>query len=114
MHGVGADPLTSRSCRNTGFESANGRTRCSELVLRLQRNDRRSEKLALPYSFHFFGSFCLSVYTSADRSPILSTRLRVSSQRKTSLRASFFFDVVSTSSQVTGVETVGCSRARSE
>src|SRR5258708_39841037 len=61
-----------------------------------------------------FGSFCLMVSTGANRSPTFLTRSRTWAASKTSREASFFFRHFSTSSQLTGVETVGLSRARSE
>src|SRR5207247_10311653 len=57
---------------------------------------------------------CLSLSTSSKRSPIFSTRVRVLSERNFSSSAFFFFRQLATSSQVTGVETVGSSLARSE
>src|ERR1700686_3674148 len=60
------------------------------------------------------GSFCFNVITGANKSPIFSTREITCGASNTSRLASFFLNVRSTSSQVTGVETVGCSRARSE
>src|ERR1700674_5500647 len=60
------------------------------------------------------GSFCFSFCTGSNRSPIFSTRASTSFASNTSRPASFFFSACSTSSQVTGVETVGCSRARRE
>src|SRR5208337_2633730 len=60
------------------------------------------------------GSFCFSFSTGSKRSPIFSTRASTSLASKTKRPASFFFSACSTSSQVTGVDTVGCSRARSE
>src|SRR5207302_4280048 len=60
------------------------------------------------------GNFCLSFSTGSKRSPNLSTRSNTCGASKTSRLGSFFLNVRSTSSQVTGVETVGRSRARSE
>src|ERR1051326_2032423 len=66
------------------------------------------------YNSHFFGSFCFSRSIRAKRSPIFFTRSTVFSQRNFSRSAFFFFRQFSTSSQVTGVETVGSSLARKE
>src|SRR5438105_15370370 len=66
------------------------------------------------YKSHFFGSFCLSVSTGSKRSPIFSTRWRTLSDGKTSSFAFFFLSVFATSSQLTGVETVGCCLARND
>src|SRR4051812_23548329 len=63
---------------------------------------------------HFFGSFCFSFSTDAKRSPCFLTRSTVFSQRNLSRSAFFFFRQLATSSQVTGVETVGSSLARNE
>src|SRR5205823_4468656 len=60
------------------------------------------------------GSFCFSFWTGANRSPSASTRLMTSGASKRRALASFFFSAASTSSQVTGVDAVGSSRARSE
>src|SRR3954452_13068731 len=69
---------------------------------------------SLHYSSHFFGSFCLSASTGSNRSPCFSTRASVWSERNFKSSAFFFFKQVSTSFQVTGVETVGSSFARNE
>src|SRR5207237_8460161 len=66
------------------------------------------------YNFRFFGSFCFSFSTVAKRSRIFSTRARVLSERNFKRSAFFFFKQLATSSQVTGVETVGSSLARRE
>src|SRR5207253_5930778 len=66
------------------------------------------------YSFRFFGSLCFSFSTGSKRSPSFSTRARVLSERNFRTSALFFFRQLATSSQVTGVETVGSSLARSE
>src|SRR5438552_5516357 len=66
------------------------------------------------YSFGFFGNPCLSFSTGSKRSPIFSTRARTLSERNFRRSALFFFRQLATSSQVTGVETVGSSLARSE
>src|SRR5205814_4841800 len=60
----------------------------------------------------FFGSFCFNSSTGAKRSPIFSTRDNVLSERNFKRSAFFFFRQFATSSQVTGVETVGSSLAR--
>src|SRR5689334_9610515 len=70
------------------------------------------EKCRENQSFHFFGSFCFSFSTGAKRSPFFFTRATVWSDRNFSKSAFFFFKQFSTSSQVTGVETVGSSFAR--
>src|SRR5207237_2219165 len=45
------------------------------------------------HSSHFFGSFCFSLSTGSNKSPIFSTRPNVRSQWNTHLFASFFFNV---------------------
>src|SRR5258708_5201427 len=60
------------------------------------------------------GSFCFFLATGSKRSPSLATRLRTCSQSKTSRLGSFAFKHFSTSSHVTGVETVARARARNE
>src|SRR3954463_5604960 len=60
------------------------------------------------------GSFCLSVSTGSKRSPNSATRLRAASESKASSCGSFLLKHFFTSSQVTGVETIGRSFARSE
>src|ERR1700680_1361443 len=60
------------------------------------------------------GNRCFNVMTGANRSPSLSTRETTCGASNTSRLASFFLKVRSTSSQVMGVDTVGCSRARNE
>src|SRR6266853_5314729 len=78
------------------------------------RNSNWRDKAKSAYSSHFFGSFCFSFSTASKRSPIFSTRVRVLSERNFNKSAFFFFRQLATSSQVTGVETVGSSFARSE
>src|ERR1700758_1169512 len=68
----------------------------------------------LHYICDFFGSFCLSFSTGSKRSPRFSTRARTSPERNLKSSAFFFLRQFATSSQVTGVETVGSSLARSE
>src|SRR5262249_12844149 len=53
------------------------------------------------------GNFCFSLSTGANRSPNLSMRRRTSSASKTTSSGFFLLSTFSTSSQVTGVETVG-------
>src|SRR5581483_7345616 len=60
------------------------------------------------------GNFCFKSITGSNRSPIFSTRLMTSLFSNTSSPASFFLRHFSTSSHDTGVDTVGCSRARRE
>src|SRR6266481_5977648 len=60
------------------------------------------------------GNFCFNFNTGACRSPIFSKRSRTCAASNTSELASFLRRARSTSSQETGVDTVGCSRARSE
>src|SRR5713101_788776 len=60
------------------------------------------------------GSFCFFLITGSNRSPSFSTRLRTWSESNTSFVGSPAFKQRSTSSQDTGVETVGRDRARSE
>src|SRR5260370_1123378 len=60
------------------------------------------------------GSFCFFLDTGSKRSPSLATRLRTCSESNTSRLGSFAFRHFSTSSHVTGVETVARARARSE
>src|SRR5438876_8351697 len=66
------------------------------------------------HSFHFFGSFCFNFSTGSKISPCFSTRPRTLSERNLRRSAFFFFKQLATSSQVTGVETVGSSLARRE
>ena len=66
------------------------------------------------HTSHFFSSFCLSFSIGSKRSPIFSTRASTWSERNFSTSAFFFLKQFSTSFQVTGVETVGSSFARSE
>src|SRR3954471_15700162 len=61
-----------------------------------------------------FGSSCSSSTTGANRSPWRSTRSSTSAESNVSRPASSLARASSTSSQVTGVETVGRSLARSE
>src|SRR5580658_9098898 len=60
------------------------------------------------------GSFCCNLNTGSKRSPIFSTRAKTSFASNTRRAASFFLSACSTSSQLMGVDTVGCSRARRE
>src|SRR5215472_11830561 len=60
------------------------------------------------------GSFCFSFRTGWNRSPICSTRCSTASESKTRKSGSRASRQPATSSHVTGVETVGRSRARSE
>src|SRR6059058_5980932 len=68
--------------------------------------------ICVHYSFHFLGSFCFSSSTGSKRSRSFSTRARTFSERNFKRSAFFFFRQFSTSSHVTGVETVGSSLAR--
>jgi flagellar motor switch/type III secretory pathway protein FliN len=61
-----------------------------------------------------FGSFCFIVKTAANRSPARSTRSSAASGENTSPRSSSSSTAAPSSSQVTGIETVGTSRARIE
>src|SRR5262249_51622093 len=74
----------------------------------------QNERTFCAYTFHFFGSFCFSLSTGSKRSPFFSTRARTWSERNFKRSAFFFFEQLATSSQVTGVETLGSSLARSE
>src|SRR5437016_11513276 len=78
------------------------------------RNSNWRDKAKSAHSFHFFGGFCFSFSTGAKRSPIFFTRSRVFSERNFKRSGFLFFRQVATSSQLTGVETVGSSFARSE
>src|SRR6185312_13279730 len=60
-----------------------------------------------------FGSFCFFFATGSNRSPSLSTRFRTWSESKTSRLGFLALRHFSTSSHVTGVDTVGRARARS-
>src|SRR6266851_2174872 len=60
------------------------------------------------------GSFCFFLMIGSQRSPCLATRARTWAESNTSRLGSFFFRQFSTSSHVTGVDTVGRARARSE
>src|ERR1700676_3298440 len=77
-------------------------------------NDNQRQFSKIIQSFHFFGSFCFSFSTGANRSPSFPTRATVLSERNFNRSAFLFFRQLATSSQVTGVETVGSSLARSE
>src|SRR5579862_920547 len=65
-------------------------------------------------SFLRSGRRCFNVSKGANKSPIFSTRFTVCIDSKISSVGSFFLRACSTSCQVTGVETVGRSLARSE
>jgi hypothetical protein len=67
-----------------------------------------------PHSVHCFGNFCFNFSTRANRSPCFSTRSSASFHKNESELASFFLRACRTSSHWIGVETVGCSLARSE
>src|SRR5215216_4108861 len=60
------------------------------------------------------GSLCFSFRTGSNRSPCLSTRFSTSLASKRRMSGSERLSARSTSFHSTGVETVGCSLARSE
>src|ERR1700690_3311077 len=61
-----------------------------------------------------FGSFCFSVSSGANKSPIFSTRCKTCCDSKTIMPAYFFFKVRSPFSLLGVFETLGLSRALSE
>src|SRR5579863_957799 len=60
------------------------------------------------------GNFCFNSSSGSNRSPIFSKRDMTFGASNTSKPASFFLSARSTSSQLTGVDAVGCSLARRE
>src|SRR5438094_828554 len=60
------------------------------------------------------GSFCFFFTTGSNRSPSFATRASTWSESNTSVEGSPVFKHFSTSAHVTGVDTVGRARARSE